>query len=273
MAEPTAICTDSQTGGIGGHGHASRVPLLELAARTDVGRVRHNNQDAFRVDPEHGVVIVADGMGGHNAGEVASRVAADAILHSVFADGDPASEEPSAVLGRLGRAVEEANAALFRAIEARPDLNGMGTTVVAAIFRNGHIYNAHVGDSRLYRWRADALELLTRDHSLVQTLLDRGVFETREQARAAGVGNNILTRGLGVELQVEVELGSRPVEPGDVYLLCSDGLTGMVEDTGIAEALAEHRHDLQGAADQLLRLALMHGGTDNITLVLARPLV
>lgn len=273
MAEPTAICTDNRSDAAGGHGHDSRVPVLELAARTDVGRVRQNNQDAFRVDPERGIVVVADGMGGHNAGEVASRVAVDAILHSVFADGDPASEEPSAVLGRLGHAVEEANAALFRAIAAQPDLSGMGTTVIAAIFRNGHVYNAHVGDSRLYRWRGGVLELLTRDHSLVQTLLDRGVFETREQARAAGVGNNILTRGLGVDLQVEVELGSRPVEKGDVYLLCSDGLTGMVEDTAIAEALVEHEHDLQHAADQLMRLALMGGGIDNITLVLARPLV
>lgn len=273
MVEPTAICMERHSETTGGHGDGHHVPVLELAARSDVGRVRHNNQDAFRVDPERGIVVVADGMGGHNAGEVASRVAVDAILNSVFADGDPEVEDPSAVLGRLGRVVEEANAALFRAIDAAPELNGMGTTVVAVVFRNGHIYHAHVGDSRLYRWRGGALEVLTRDHSLVQTLLDRGVFETREQARAAGVGNNILTRGLGVDMQVEVELGSRPVEKGDVYLLCSDGLTGMVDDTAIAETLAEHGHDLQRGADQLMRLALMGGGTDNITLVLARPMV
>ena len=177
------------------------------------------------------------------------------------------------MLGRLGRAVEDANAALFRAIDEAPELDGMGTTVVVAAFRNGHIYHAHVGDSRLYRWRGGVLELLTRDHSLVQSLLDRGVFETREQARAAGVGNNILTRGLGVDPQVEVELGSRPVDRGDVYLLCSDGLTGMVDDGAIAETLGAHASNVQHAADELLRLALMGGGLDNITVVLARPLV
>jgi len=273
MAESPDTCIAPDSGGTDAPQGGSRVPVLELAARSDVGRVRQNNEDTFRVDPEHGVVIVADGMGGHNAGEVASHLAANAVLHAVVAEGDADAEAPSAMLGRLGRAVEEANAALFRAIRAAPHLDGMGTTVVAAVFRNGHVYHAHVGDSRFYRWRGDALEQLTRDHSLVQTLLDRGVFESREQALAAGVGHNVLTRGLGVEARLDVELGSRPIEKGDVYLLCSDGLTGMVDDAAIAETLAEHAGDLKQAADALLRLALMAGGIDNVTLVLARPLV
>lgn len=253
--------------------HGSRVPTLEVAAVSNTGRVRRNNQDAFRIDPTHGVVVVADGMGGHRGGEVASRVAADAVLRGLFANGDPAAEDPSAMLGRLGRVVEDANSALFRAVAAAPELDGMGTTVVAAVFRNGHVYHAHVGDSRLYRWRGGMLEPLTRDHSLVQSLIDRGVFETRDQARAAGVGNNILTRGLGVETKVEVELGSRPVEPGDLYLLCSDGLSGMVDDAAIGEVLADCANHLDDAADRLLQLALDSGGVDNITLVLARPVV
>jgi protein phosphatase len=271
MAEPHSDLLDIAADASGGAALDSRVPALTYAAVSNTGRVRHNNQDAFRIDVAHGVMIVADGMGGHKGGEVASRVAADAVLRGLVANGDPAGGEPSAMLGRLGRLVEEANAALFRAVAVAPELDGMGTTLVAAVFRNGHVYHAHVGDSRLYRWRGGLLEPLTRDHSLVQTLLDRGVFETREQARAAGVGNNILTRGLGVEQKVDVELGSRPLEPGDLYLLCSDGLSGMVDDATIAEVLAERGDDLDHAADELLRLALDAGGVDNVTLVLVRP--
>jgi protein phosphatase len=272
MVEPSSNRLEPTAAVAAGSERRSRVPTLEVAAVSSVGRVRHNNQDAFRVDAARGVVIVADGMGGHKGGDVASRIAADAVLQGLFATGDPAAEDPSAMLGRLGRVVEEANAALFRAVAATPELDGMGTTVVAAVFRNGHIYHAHVGDSRLYRWRGGLLEPLTRDHSLVQSLLDRGVFETREQARAAGVGNNILTRGLGVEQGVDVELGSRAVEPGDLYLLCSDGLSGMVDDAAIAEVLGEWADRLDHAAGELLRLALEGGGVDNITLVLARPI-
>jgi protein phosphatase len=271
MTESGSDCLAPPIGAAREPASGRRVPVLEVAAVSNTGRVRHNNQDAFRIDAERGVVIVADGMGGHRGGEVASRVAADAVLRGLFARGDPAGEDPSAMLGRLGRVVEEANTALFRAVAVAPELDGMGTTLVAAVFRDGHVYHAHVGDSRLYRWRGGLLEPLTRDHSLVQTLLDRGVFETREQARAAGVGNNILTRGLGVEQKVEVELGSRPVEPGDLYLLCSDGLSGMVDDAAIAEVLGESARALDHAADELLRLALDGGGVDNITLVLARP--
>ena len=271
MIEPGSDCLAPLAGAAREPAPGSRVPAFEVAAVSNTGRVRHNNQDAFRIDAEHGVVIVADGMGGHKGGEVASRVAADAVLRGLFTNGDPAAEDASAMLGRLGRVVEQANAALFRAVAAAPELDGMGTTLVVAVFRNGHVYHAHVGDSRLYRWRGGLLEPLTRDHSLVQTLLDRGVFETREQARAAGVGNNILTRGLGVEQRVEVELGSRPVEAGDLYLLCSDGLSGMVDDAAIAEVLGESSGQLDRAADELLRLALEGGGVDNITLVLARP--
>jgi PPM family protein phosphatase len=272
MGEPFREVVDPPAAGARREERGSCLTSLEVAAVSNIGRVRHNNQDVFRVDPAHGVVIVADGMGGHKGGEVASRVAADAVMQGLFVNGDPAHEEPSAMLGRLGRVVEQANAALFRAVAAAPELDGMGTTVVAAVFSNGHVYHAHVGDSRLYRWRDGLLEPLTRDHSLVQSLVDRGVFETREQARAAGVGNNILTRGLGVDMKVDVELGSRPVEPGDLYLLCSDGLCGTVDDGAIAEVLSACGGHLDHAADQLLRLALEAGGTDNITVVLARPL-
>jgi PPM family protein phosphatase len=272
MIEPSGTCVEPATGTAHAAAAVGRVPNLEVAAVSNVGRVRHNNQDAFRIDAERGVVLVADGMGGHRGGEVASHVAADAVLHGLFATGDPAAEEASAMLGRLGRVVEEANDALFRAVAAAPELDGMGTTVVVAVFRNGHVYHAHVGDSRLYRWRNGVLEALTRDHSLVQSLIDRGVFETREQARAAGVGNNILTRGLGVEQKLDVELGSRPLQRGDLYLLCSDGLSGLVDDAAIAEVLAEGTDQLDRTADELLRLALEAGGVDNVTLVLARPM-
>jgi protein phosphatase len=273
MGDPTGICAAPVEGDnfLSRRGH--RAPILELAVRCDVGRVRVSNQDTYRVDGERGILVVADGMGGHRAGEVASRIAADTVLEQLIGLDDPAERDPSGALARLGRAVEEANAALFRAIAQSPELQGMGTTLVAVVFSDGHVYHAHVGDSRLYRWRDGALESLTRDHSLVQSLLDRGVFASRDQARAAGVGTHILTRGLGVDEKLDVELGSHPVAQGDLYLLCTDGLTNMIDDPGLAELLGEHGHDVQWAAEQLLHLALTGGGVDNVTVVLARPVV
>lgn len=273
MSDSTGIRAAPEAGDTRPDGRGPRVPALELAVRCDVGRVRRSNQDTYRVDAERGILVVADGMGGHRAGEVASRIAADAVLERLIGLDDSPEGDPAGALARLGRAVEEANAALFGAIAQSPELQGMGTTLVAVVFSDGHVYHAHVGDSRLYRWRDGTLEPLTRDHSLVQSLLDRGVFASREQARAAGVGTHILTRGLGVEKKLDVELGSHPVEPGDLYLLCTDGLTNMIDDPGLAELLGEHGHDVQWAAEQLLHLALTGGGVDNVTVVLARPLV
>lgn len=248
-----------------------RGPAIRLAARTDVGMVRRNNEDSYRTDDEQGIVVVADGMGGHRAGEVASRMAVD-VVFGALAGAAAEADEPEALLGRLDRAVEEANAALCRAIAESPDLDGMGTTVVAAVFADDHIYHAHVGDSRLYRWRQGSLELLTRDHSLVQSLVDRGVFDSREQAREAGIGHNVLTRALGIDRAVEVELGSRPVQPGDIYLVCTDGLTGVLDDTVIADTLADFQDNINRAVERLIELALAGGGHDNVTVVLARPI-
>jgi protein phosphatase len=233
--------------------------------------VRRNNEDSYRADDERGVVVVADGMGGHRAGEVASRLAVDAVFRFLTgAAGEGA--EPEALLGLLDRAVEEANAALCKAIAESPDLDGMGTTVVAAVFADDHICHAHVGDSRLYRWRRGVLELLTRDHSLVQSLVDRGVFDSREQAREAGIGHNVLTRALGIDRAVEVELGSRPVQPGDIYLFCTDGLTGVLDDTVISDTLSDFHDNLNRAVERLIEQALAGGGHDNVTVVLATPI-
>jgi protein phosphatase len=271
VGETTGIRAAPPRGEAAAPARRTRVPVLEIAVRCDIGRVRRTNQDTYRVDADHGVVVVADGMGGHRAGEVASRIAADTVLERMICLEGPAELDPSSALGHLGRSVEEANAALFRAIADNSDLQGMGTTLVAVVFCNGHVYHAHVGDSRLYRWRAGTLESLTRDHSLVQSLLDRGVFGSREQARAAGVGTHILTRGLGVEQNLDVELGSHPVEHGDVYLLCTDGLTNMIDDPGLAELFSEHGYDVHLVADRMLEMALAEGGVDNVTLVLVRP--
>ncbi|MCU0971881.1 MAG: protein phosphatase 2C domain-containing protein [Gammaproteobacteria bacterium] len=235
-----------------------RGPVIRVAARTDVGMVRRNNEDSYRTDDEQGLVVVADGMGGHRAGEVASRMAVDVIFKSL-AGAAAEAEEPEALLGRLDGAVEAANAALCKAITESPDFDGMGTTVVAAIFADHHIYHAHVGD-------------LTRDHSLVQSLVDRGVFDSREQAREAGIGHNVLTRALGIDRAVEVELGSRPVQPGDIYLVCTDGLTGVLDETVIADTLADFRDNLNRAVERLIEQALAGGGHDNVTVVLATPL-
>jgi protein phosphatase len=238
--------------------------------RTHVGLVRRNNEDYLGCFDAQGVLALADGMGGHQAGEIAARLAVEAAVESLL----PAQEDDSAddleSLLRIGQAGEAANRAVFAAMERDPALRGMGTTLVLAMFRRQRVFFAHVGDSRLYRLRDGYLRCLTRDHSLVQELLDNGLFGDRAEVHAAGIGDNILTRGIGLDPDVEVDVGDAELQERDIYLLCSDGLCGRVPDDEIRLHMLRHR-GLEQIADALLQAALDVGGRDNITLIVARP--
>ncbi len=247
------------------------VNRLEIVCRTHQGLVRHHNQDAMKVDPDLGVIVLADGMGGHRCGEVASRVAVEAALADLLpAQREDRADEVEAQL-RVGHAVEVANKALLDMCEVHPELQGMGTTLVAAMFRDGMVFHAHVGDSRLYRVRYGRMRRLTRDHTLIQRMIDDGVFLNRVEAREAGIRDNVLTRSLGMQRQAEVDVGSAVLEAGDTYLVCSDGLHGLVPDSIIARILRDRDGDLEEQAQTLIDTALGAGGNDNVSVILARP--
>ena len=250
---------------------------LEIASCTDPGVVRSHNEDSIAADPVTGLAVLADGMGGYNAGEVASGMATSVIvteMHQILAgtrpfDLDPASRQP--IAPRLLREqVLKANAAIFHAAQTQPQYAGMGTTLVASLFYDNRVLVAHLGDSRLYRMRQGELSQLTRDHSLLQEQIDSGLL-TREQAKYAQ-HKNLVTKALGIDPTVEPELQEYPARPGDIYLLCSDGLCDMVDDDDIALALTALSANLNLAAQQLVQMANDNGGRDNISVILVRVL-
>lgn len=242
---------------------------LECEQRTHIGLLRKTNEDYLECFAGHGLFLLADGMGGHKAGEVAARIAVDVSAGALLPVQEQDRADDLESLLTLGQAVETANQSVYEAMQGEPDLKGMGTTLVLAMFRLGRVYYAHVGDSRLYRLRDGRLECLTRDHSLVQELLDKGAYPDRAAVHAAGIGDNILTRGIGLRPEVEVDVGDAELAPGDLYLACSDGLCGRVPDQTIARVMRSGQA-LAGIADELLQAALDAGGRDNISLILAR---
>lgn len=171
----------------------------------------------------------------------------------------------------LGQAITGINAEILEAGKTNDDYHGMGTTLVAGLFLGSRLFYAHVGDSRLYRLRAGRLRCLTRDHSLLQEVVDNGLFENRQQARAAGVNSSVLTRCLGVEADIEVDIGDAFVEKNDLYLFCSDGLNGFLSDAEITQFLRSSEQSLTDVAGQLINAVLDKSGNDNITLILFRP--
>ena len=246
---------------------------ITTVLRTDKGRVRDHNEDSVGEAPELGLVVLADGMGGHNAGEVASALAVKTILDSVRAGWPHRSEmnaggqlRPEAML--LRKSVEVAHSAILEMAESKPQCEGMGTTVVVCLLNEGQLTVAHVGDSRLYRLRKKEFTQITRDHSLVEDLIAKG-FYSREEA-AQNVRRNILTRALGSGDKLAVDVLDDPAEVGDIYLLCSDGLTEMLPDKEISLTLQRFSDNLVKAAEQLITLANQRGGKDNISVVLVR---
>jgi len=236
---------------------------LRAAAATDVGRRRRNNEDAFAVAREHGLFLVADGMGGHTAGQVASETAAREVLAAILesaANGTSPSE-------RLRAAVTASNDAIFQMAKRKPELSGMGTTLVTLLSVGDRAALAHVGDSRAYLVRRGRIRQLTDDHSLVGELQRRG--ELTADAAQRHPHRHVLTRALGVRRGVEPDLAELSLAPGDVFVLCTDGLTTHVKDEEIAERV-ESENDEQIAAKALVDLANERGGEDNVTVVVVR---
>lgn len=247
---------------------------LEIEVRTDAGMVRSHNEDAVFADADLGLAILADGMGGHNAGEVASGMATAVLANNFrnliaaeFPEGLHAGDSGT-VGAHLAREIGVANQSIYQAAQCQPQYAGMGTTLVQAWFYDNHLSVAHVGDSRLYRLRAGELLRLTRDHSFLQKQLDGGMISP-EEARHARY-RNLLTRALGVEPDIEVEVHDFPVATGDLYLLCSDGLSDMLDDEEIALALQTLSGNLALAADMLVQMANDAGGRDNVSVILVR---
>jgi len=233
--------------------------MFEVGRLTDRGRVRENNEDSLYVDGEIGLFIVADGMGGHNAGEVASRMVVGHIRMHV----EKALSSTDDISSLLDDAVSSANEAIYEKSVEDDSLSGMGTTVVVAILRADKLYVAHVGDSRAYMLEDAELKPLTKDHTVVNNWISRGVI-TKEEARKHPMGHG-LTRAVGVEDEIEVDIGVFPYT-NETVLLCSDGLTDMVAEDAIAAILMDVP-DLQEACDRLVDLANQRGGRDDITVV------
>lgn len=247
---------------------------LAIVERTDPGLKRDHNEDCVGSDPSHGIAVLADGMGGHNAGEVASGLAIEGVLRNLPVcldnlDADDDADETWSPESLAMRAViEESNRTIHEAAANQPQYQGMGTTLVVVLFHDDRLTIAHVGDSRVYRLRNGQMEQLTRDHTLLQELVDRG-FYTPEEARQS-LNRNIVTRALGVESDIKVELQEDIALPDDLYLLCSDGLNDMLDDEAIRLTLVEFGANLDRTAERLVEQANEFGGADNISVVLVR---
>jgi len=250
-----------------------RVPL-DVASLSHPGMVRSHNEDAAFVDGVAALAVLADGMGGYNAGEVASGIAVDVITRNMLPElssrRDLTKVDSSSGLTHAGlllqQQIEAANKAIYDAAQAHPECAGMGTTIVASVFRGNRASIGHVGDSRCYRLRGQMLEQLTRDHSLLQEQIDSGMM-TPERAKYS-LNKNLVTRALGIDESAPVDLVEYRVETGDLYLLCSDGLTDMIDADMIGAILTRNRNNLAAAAGELVDFANRSGGRDNISVVL-----
>ena len=246
---------------------------LAYAARSDTGRVRSSNEDSLELDLETGLMVLADGMGGCNGGEIASAMAVNIVAGEfrqfpLTLPPDEVSAGLSSAAMRLCTAIAKANREIYQQGLIQPQLSGMGTTLVAALFVGARVTIASIGDSRVYRLRQGHFEQLTVDHTVVQEQVEYGLI-TPEQARLAG-NRGLITRALGVEAGVEVDVQEQPMLPGDVFLLCSDGLFDMLDDTEIQFVIDHAGGDLETAAQHLIEAANYKGGYDNISVILAR---
>src|SRR6187402_2677514 len=239
----------------------------EFCIRTDPGLARENNEDSVALDEPTRLGILADGMGGYNAGEIASGMATTFIKSELGRWLSQAGRHANAreVRRAMEICVDNANRSIFNAANSKPQYSGMGTTLVLGVFQDGRVMLGHIGDSRCYRLRAGQLERVTKDHSLLQEQMDAGLI-TAAQA-ATSTNKNLVTRALGVEDAVLLEVNEHKVEPGDLYMMCSDGLSDMVDDQGIAKILGNDVPVEQKVA-QLIDAANANGGRDNISVLL-----
>ncbi len=248
---------------------------LQIVTVSDPGMVRGHNEDCAEARPDIGVVVLADGMGGYNAGEVASGMATSRIAAGLAATWTKETlkslERDAAVAlsqSILQQQVAAANTAIFDVAQKDPQCAGMGTTLVGCIFYDNFVTVGHIGDSRLYRMRNDALEQVTRDHSLLQEQIDAGLI-TKEDSRQSH-NKNLVTRALGIDPQVDAEIHTYDVLEGDIYLLCSDGLNDMIADDEIQMTLIALSANLDLTAQQLVQAANDAGGRDNVSVMLVK---
>ncbi|MBN9411689.1 MAG: Stp1/IreP family PP2C-type Ser/Thr phosphatase [Burkholderiales bacterium] len=243
--------------------------IYEFCTNTDPGLARGNNEDSVTFDDATRLGILADGMGGYNAGEIASGMATTFIKSELSRWLSEAGRNASAreVRRAMEICVDNANRSIFNAANSNPQYTGMGTTLVVGVFQDDRLLVGHIGDSRCYRLRGEEFTQITRDHSLLQEQIDAGLI-TPEQA-ATSLNKNLVTRALGVEESVPLEVNEHKVEVGDLYLMCSDGLSDMVDDASLA-ALLQSNVSLHDLAVQLIASANANGGRDNISVLLAR---
>ncbi len=248
---------------------------LEIVSQTNPGMVRSHNEDSVAQEPACGLVVLADGMGGYNAGEVASGIAVSVVATEICqhlqnaspTDRDEASGEELG-MALLRDNIQRANASIYHAAQSQPQYAGMGTTIVTGLFYDNRVAVGHVGDSRMYRLRGEALETITRDHSLLQEQIDSGMISV-EDARLSK-NKNLVTRAVGIDAEVTPEIHVHDVLVGDIYLLCSDGLNDMVEDEDIQSTLYAMQGNLRLAAEQLIQMANDNGGRDNVSVILVK---
>lgn len=237
---------------------------IKMTGVTHQGMVRINNEDSISMMDDIGIAVLADGMGGHLAGEVASSMAVE-MVEQYFTE---IKGNANSTLDResMMDSIVLANTAVFELSQERPECAGMGTTIVACCFVDGKIITGHVGDSRLYRLRNDALEQVTQDHSVVQELVSRG-FMSQEEANNS-MNKNLVTKALGIDAAVEPDIDEHEYQDGDVYLLCSDGLSDVVSDPEIEKTMLAHKGNIEESAKYLVDQANSAGGPDNISVIL-----
>jgi len=248
---------------------------LQICSQTNPGMLRSHNEDSVASEKDSGLVVLADGMGGYNAGEVASGIAVSVVATEInqrLLQVSPASrdEVTNEELGvkLLRENIQKANASIFNAAQSQPQYSGMGTTVVAGLFYDNRVVVGHVGDSRMYRLRGEVFEAITKDHSLLQEQIDGGMISV-EDARLSK-NKNLVTRAVGIDADVEVEIHVHDVMVGDIYLLCSDGLNDMVVDDDIHDMLFAMQRNLPLAVEQLIQMANDNGGRDNVSVMLVK---
>jgi PPM family protein phosphatase len=246
--------------------------FIEMVGITDVGSVRQYNEDSIAIDPEKGVMALADGMGGHRAGDVASRLATEAIFNELksriaeFGNG----AGPHSPRLAVDQSIKRANKTVYGAAQANAAYQGMGTTVAAAVFYDNRVTLGHLGDSRIYRLRGNMLQLLTRDDSLLRDQVELGIIAAADASESHN--RSLVTRALGIGEDVSPHLREEQTLPGDIFLLCSDGLNDLVDDADIELIMYSLKSNLALAAHHLIQTAKDNGGYDNVSVILGRVL-
>lgn len=251
--------------------------IIKIEGMTDTGLIRAHNEDSIGNDLSLGLAVLADGMGGHKGGEVASALAVNSILNDLPSELERCKklEIDEQVSGysyqsmAIKNVIEKANLIIFQAASKQIQYEGMGTTIVVTMFYDNRLTVAHVGDSRMYRLRDHEMTQITSDHSLLQELIDRG-FYTPEEAEKS-LNKNLVTRALGIEETVKVDVSEEIILPSDSYLLCSDGLSDMVDDRRITMILEENTSHIESACTELIQQALDNGGHDNVSIIVIQP--